>query len=103
MLAGPTRTGLFTGFGRFSAIEKFICNWVYGAVEFYPVGYTNEHSARQQGQQLTNVCGTRPDLCDGSYDQYCGMTPRFSNITAVLEHYDQGELIEFMNRYWTAK
>ncbi|KAI0909011.1 ribonuclease Trv [Ustulina deusta] len=46
--------------------------------------------------------GLWPDLCDGSYDQYCGMTPRFSNITAVLEHYDQHELIEFMNRYWVA-
>ncbi|KAI0396814.1 ribonuclease Trv [Xylariaceae sp. FL0594] len=47
--------------------------------------------------------GLWPDLCDGSYDQFCGMTPRFDNITAVLEHYDQGELIEHMNRYWTAK
>ncbi|KAI3339865.1 ribonuclease Trv [Ustulina deusta] len=46
--------------------------------------------------------GLWPDLCDGSYDQFCGMTPRFSNITAVLEHYDQHELIEFMNRYWVA-
>ncbi|KAI3316901.1 ribonuclease Trv [Xylariaceae sp. AK1471] len=48
------------------------------------------------------VHGLWPDLCDGSYDQYCGMTPRFNNITAVLEHYDQGELLEFMNRYWLA-
>ncbi|KAI1327956.1 ribonuclease Trv [Xylariaceae sp. FL0255] len=46
--------------------------------------------------------GLWPDLCDGSYDQYCGMTPTFNNISTVLKHYDQGELIEFMNRYWVA-
>lgn len=45
----------------------------------------------------------RPDLCDGSYDQFCGMAPRFNNITEILQHYDQGELLENMNRYWVAK
>lgn len=30
------------------------------------------------------------------------MTPQYDNITAVLEHYDQKELIEFMDRYWVA-
>lgn len=46
--------------------------------------------------------GLWPDLCDGTYDTYCHMTPQFSNITAVLEHYDQQELLEFMDRYWIA-
>ncbi|KAH9909886.1 ribonuclease T2 family protein [Xylariomycetidae sp. FL2044] len=49
------------------------------------------------------VHGLWPDLCDGSYDQYCGMAPRFNNITSVLEHYDQGDLLDYMNRYWVAK
>ncbi|KAI0471009.1 ribonuclease T2 family protein [Xylariaceae sp. FL0804] len=48
------------------------------------------------------VHGLWPDLCDGSYDQYCGMTPRFNNITEILKHYDQGELLANMNRYWLA-
>ncbi|KAI1864969.1 uncharacterized protein JN550_008515 [Neoarthrinium moseri] len=47
--------------------------------------------------------GLWPDLCDGSYDQYCGMAPRFNNITEVLKHYGQDELLGFMNRYWVAK
>ncbi|KAK3366116.1 ribonuclease T2-like protein [Lasiosphaeria ovina] len=46
--------------------------------------------------------GLWPDLCDGTYDQFCHMTPQFNNITAVLEHYGQDDLIEFMNRFWLA-
>lgn len=41
----------------------------------------------------------RPDLCDGTYDAYCNMTPRFSNISEILSHYGQSELLEFMDRY----
>lgn len=44
----------------------------------------------------------RPDLCDGTYDQFCHMTPRYDNITAVLEHHGQHELLQFMDRYWLA-
>jgi ribonuclease T2 len=45
----------------------------------------------------------RPDLCDGTYDQYCGMAPRFDNITEILKHYAQDDLLDNMNRYWIAK
>jgi ribonuclease T2 len=31
------------------------------------------------------------------------MAPKFENITEILEHYNQGELLQFMNRYWVAK
>jgi ribonuclease T2 len=44
----------------------------------------------------------RPDLCDGSYDAYCKMTPHFENITEILKHYGQDELLEYMERYWVA-
>ncbi|KAK1756935.1 ribonuclease T2 [Echria macrotheca] len=46
--------------------------------------------------------GLWPDLCDGTYDQFCHMTPQFNNITAILEHHGQHELLDFMNRYWLA-
>lgn len=46
--------------------------------------------------------GLWPDLCDGSYDQYCGMTPRFNNITDTLKQYNQTGLLENMERYWVA-
>ncbi|KAI1254444.1 hypothetical protein MGN70_003847 [Eutypa lata] len=49
------------------------------------------------------VHGLWPDRCDGSYEQYCGMSPRFDNITDVLESSGNSELVEFMNRYWVAK
>ena len=41
-------------------------------------------------------------MCDGTYKAYCGMTPHFQNITEILEHHGQGELVEQMNRYWVA-
>ena len=44
----------------------------------------------------------RPDLCDGTYDQFCHMTPTSHNITEVLEQHGQEELVRFMNRYWLA-
>ncbi|KXX81472.1 Ribonuclease T2 [Madurella mycetomatis] len=46
--------------------------------------------------------GLWPDLCDGTYDQFCRMTPHYTNITAVLQYYGQDELLEFMDRYWLA-
>ncbi|RYP78278.1 hypothetical protein DL770_006917 [Monosporascus sp. CRB-9-2] len=47
--------------------------------------------------------GLWPDQCDGSYDQYCGITPQFDNITNILESFGQSELLDSMNRYWIAK
>ncbi|PSR87107.1 ribonuclease T2-like protein [Coniella lustricola] len=46
--------------------------------------------------------GLWPDLCDGTYDAYCGMAPRFNNITEVLAAYNQSDLLAFMDRYWVA-
>ncbi|GJD03648.1 ribonuclease T2 family protein [Colletotrichum higginsianum IMI 349063] len=48
------------------------------------------------------VHGLWPDLCDGSYKAYCGMTPHFNNITDILQHYGQGDLLASMERYWVA-
>jgi ribonuclease T2 len=44
----------------------------------------------------------RPDLCDGTYDAYCKMTPSYPNITDVLLQHGQHDLLDFMARYWTA-
>jgi ribonuclease T2 len=30
------------------------------------------------------------------------MTPQYTNITNILQHYAQDELLEFMDRYWLA-
>ncbi|KAK0636376.1 ribonuclease T2-like protein [Bombardia bombarda] len=46
--------------------------------------------------------GLWPDLCDGTYDQFCHMTPRFNNITEILQYHGQHELLQFMNRFWLA-
>ncbi|KAI2643629.1 ribonuclease Trv [Xylaria nigripes] len=64
--------------------------------------FWDEKSHVEGAEEDWTLHGLWPDLCDGSYDQYCGMTPRFNNITAILEHYDQGELLACMDRYWVA-
>jgi ribonuclease T2 len=55
-------------------------------------------------EQDWTIHGLWPDRCDGSYDQFCRYTgvPQFSNITALLAHHGQQELLEFMDRYWPA-
>lgn len=45
--------------------------------------------------------GLWPDLCDGTYDAFCSMTPSFPDITSVLEKHNQEDLLAFMHRYWT--
>ncbi|KAI1822908.1 ribonuclease Trv [Xylaria intraflava] len=64
--------------------------------------FWDDKSHVEGGEEDWTLHGLWPDRCDGSYDQYCGMTPRFENITAVLEQYDQGDLLACMNRYWVA-
>ncbi|OAA56520.1 ribonuclease T2 family protein [Niveomyces insectorum RCEF 264] len=46
--------------------------------------------------------GLWPDNCDGSYDQFCYMAPRFDDIPQVLRQHGQDELLAFMDRYWVA-
>lgn len=42
----------------------------------------------------------RPDLCDGSYDQFCTEAPQYNNITAILTAAGQDDLLTYMNSYW---
>jgi ribonuclease T2 len=44
----------------------------------------------------------RPDLCDGTYETHCNLTPAHTNITSILRHYGQDDLLAFMDRYWLA-
>lgn len=88
-LEGPRRTGHYMVYGTldragFPSIGCVSCN------------------IRRLADNATSARKTRPDLCDGTYDQFCHMTPHFNNITAILEHHGQHELIRFMNRYWLA-
>jgi len=47
-----------------------------------------------------NMSGFRPDLCDGTYEQYCHAAPHYYNITQILKEAGQTELLEYMNEYW---
>jgi ribonuclease T2 len=74
-----------------------------GTVLSTPVGggtYAGRIARAEPGAAANE--GNRPDLCDGSKAHYCSLTPQYTNITAILRHYGQDELLEFMNRYWLA-
>ena len=49
---------------------------------------------------LTGISDNRPDLCDGTYDQFCKNTPQYSNITQILQAAGQADLLSYMNTYW---
>jgi ribonuclease T2 len=42
----------------------------------------------------------RPDLCDGTYPQFCTSAPNYSNISDIISASQNPELLDFMNSYW---
>ncbi|KAI9734089.1 MAG: ribonuclease T2-like [Claussenomyces sp. TS43310] len=44
--------------------------------------------------------GLWPDLCDGTYDQFCNEAPKYNNITQILQAADQIDLLNYMKSYW---
>jgi ribonuclease T2 len=42
----------------------------------------------------------RPDLCDGTYDEFCTAAPQYHNITQILKAAGQNELLSYMSEYW---
>ncbi|KAI0598892.1 ribonuclease T2 family protein [Biscogniauxia sp. FL1348] len=79
------------------------CCFVYPGGRLLLTQFWDEEAHVGGAEEDWTLHGLWPDLCDGSFDQFCGMAPKFNNITEVLEQYDQGELVEYMNRYWVAK
>jgi len=48
----------------------------------------------------TKNLNNRPDLCDGTYDQFCNNAPQYTNITDILQAAGQDDLLSYMNTYW---
>ena len=46
-----------------------------------------------------NSLPSRPDLCDGSYPQFCTEAPNYSNISDIISA-SQPDLLTYMNSYW---
>ncbi|KAK3370081.1 ribonuclease T2-like protein [Podospora didyma] len=78
------------------------CCFVYPGGRMLLTQFWDQKTHAGGAEQDWTLHGLWPDLCDGTYDQFCHMTPRYNNITEVLEHYDQQELLQFMNRFWLA-
>lgn len=43
---------------------------------------------------------SRPDNCDGTYESSCDSERAYSNITAILQDQDLGDLVDYMDEYW---
>lgn len=43
---------------------------------------------------------TRPDRCDGTYDQYCDSARQYTNISSIISAAGQTDLLNYMNTYW---
>ena len=46
------------------------------------------------------MSSSRPDECNGSYQQYCDETRQYKNITQILEHFNRYDLLNYMAVYW---
>lgn len=46
------------------------------------------------------ITKSRPDLCDGSYPQFCHFAPNYGSITALLQNAGRLDLLSYMSTYW---
>ncbi|KUJ19334.1 ribonuclease T2 [Mollisia scopiformis] len=44
--------------------------------------------------------GLWPDLCDGTYDQFCTSAPQYHNITSIISASNNTLLLADMEKYW---
>ena len=60
-------------------------------------------AARHQvpgARNANNGCSSRPDYCDGSFDQFCDSKRHYSNISLILVDSGRKDLLEYMGVYW---
>jgi ribonuclease T2 len=50
--------------------------------------------------ETNNLLFHRPDLCDGTYPQFCTSAPNYYNISDIISASQNPELLDFMNSYW---
>ncbi|KAL8814852.1 MAG: hypothetical protein Q9223_005961 [Gallowayella weberi] len=43
---------------------------------------------------------SRPDNCDGTYEQYCDQSRQYTNISSIISAAGQTDLLNYMNAYW---
>ncbi|CAP72981.1 uncharacterized protein PODANS_2_4050 [Podospora anserina S mat+] len=82
--------------------EPNSCCFVYPGGKILLTQFWDQQVHAGGAEEDWTLHGLWPDLCDGTYDQFCNMTPQYHNITAVLEQHGQHELVQFMDRYWLA-
>ncbi|CAP79036.1 ribonuclease T2-like [Penicillium rubens] len=46
------------------------------------------------------IHGLWPDNCDGTYEASCDSKRAYSNITAILQDQNLGDLVDYMDEYW---
>ena len=58
------------------------------------------HIFQKRKHDQANHYPSRPDECNGSYQEDCDSTRAYTNITAILKSYGATTLLNYMDTYW---
>lgn len=67
----------------------------------YPYAKAARHQVPYRGSEMLMMNAlSRPDHCDGGFDQFCDSKRHYSNISLILVDSGRKDLLEYMDVYW---
>ncbi|KAK8243544.1 ribonuclease T2-like protein [Phyllosticta capitalensis] len=83
-----------------SSVVENLCCFNYPGGQFLLTSFWDTNPVVGPADSWT-IHGLWPDHCDGhSYDSNCDHTRAYRNITAILNHFGEAELVSYMSTYW---
>ncbi|KAK7528025.1 ribonuclease T2-like protein [Phyllosticta citriasiana] len=83
-----------------SSVVENLCCFNYPGGQFLLTSFWDTNPVVGPSDSWT-IHGLWPDHCDGhSYDSNCDHARAYRNITAILNHFGESELVSYMSTYW---
>lgn len=83
-----------------STVVENLCCFNYPGGQFLLTSFWDTNPVVGPSDSWT-IHGLWPDHCDGhSFDSNCDYTRAYGNITAILNHFGESELVSYMSTYW---